>query len=279
MITLGAMNRLIVKSISESRMILEHKEDKTEVYLDLTLPENQREIQGLEVEAFVDKDAADCLQASLLQPQIVMGEIKYLKVVDITNVGVFLDWGLSHDLFLPHKNHRLDVKMGDQVLVMLTINPKGRISATAEIYDELKTYPPYEKGDIVPGIVYSYSEDLQAYFVALEGVYHGMIPVNELIGESISIGDNRSFRIKRIRVDGKADCTPKKKAYQLMDDDAHRILVLLEKEDDFLPLHDKSNPEDIKTMLGMSKASFKRAIGRLYKQGKIEIENDGIRRK
>ncbi len=276
MIELGNINLLDVKSIEEEAIILADKESGDEVELNLLVKENKEGVQGLSVEAFVDRDLEGKLQASLKRPDIVMGEIKHCRVVDITDLGAFLEWGLSHDLFLPHKNHRDEISMGDKPLVMLTVNPKGRISATMEIYKQMEIGAPYQKGELATGTVYSYSEELDAYFIAVDNKYHGMIPKNETIGKDMILGEEMTVRIKRVRVDGKLDCTPRKKAYQEMDDDTRKILALLEERGGRIGLHDKSKPEQIKAALNMSKASFKRAVGRLYKQGLIKLEKDGI---
>lgn len=274
MIELGKMNRMDVKSIGEDEIILVDPENGEEACLDLTVQENSGGVEGLSVEVFVDRDVTGKLQASLKRPDIIMGEIKRCRVVDITDLGAFLEWGLSHDLFLPHKNHRDDVGMGDKPMVMLTVNPKGRISASMEIYGLMETGAPYQKGEIAKGTLYSYSEELDAYFIAVDNKYHGMIPKNETIGKDMVLGEELTVRIKRVRVDGKLDCTPRKKAYQEMDDDARKIMTFLDANGGRIHLHDKSNPEEIKAALNMSKASFKRAVGRLYKQGLVKLEKE-----
>jgi hypothetical protein len=276
MIDLGSMNLMEVKSIEETVIILADQESGEEAELNLLIKENIDGVQGLTVKVFVDRDIEGKLQASLKRPDIVMGEIKHCRVVDITDLGAFLDWGLSHDLFLPHKNHRDEISMGDKPLVMLTVNPKGRISATMEIYKQMQIGAPQQKGELAKGTIYSYSEELESYFIAIDNKYHGMIPKNETIGEDLKLGEEKTVRIKRVRADGKLDCTPKKKAYQNMDDDAKKVMMLLDKEGGKISLHDKSKPDEINAALSMSKASFKRAIGRLYKNGLINLEKDGI---
>ena len=278
MIELGKMNLLEVKSIKDKEIVLYDPDSKEEAILCLEDRENKEGIQGLCARVFVDRDAEGRLKASLKRPDIVIGEIRRLKVVDITDVGVFLDWGLSHDLFLPHKNHRTEIRMDEEPLVMLTVNPKGRISATTEIYKHLQTGAPYQKGDLAKGTIYQFGEDLGAWFIAIDDCYHGMIPRDETIGEDFQLGEVRTVRIKRVRADGKLDCTPRKKAYQSMDEDAERILAYLERKGGFMTLHDKSSPDEIQGELGMSKASFKRALGRLYKNALVTLEKDGVRK-
>lgn len=276
MISLGKMNRLDVASIEEERAMLRDPEDGTEVTLTRTRPENQGDLKALQVDVFVDRDRDGTLQASLKRPRILVGEVRSLRVVDLTDLGAFLDWGLSHDLFLPHRNHRETVHMGDEVLVALMVNPKGRIVATCEIEDALETGSPYRLGDITTGTLYRYSRDLGAWFVAVDGRYHGMIPRDELDGTPFKAGMTLPVRIKRVRPDGKLDCTARKKAYQTMDADAEKILSLLAGSQGRIALHDKSSPDEIRAALGMSKASFKRAVGRLYKNGQIRLVDGGI---
>src|SRR6056297_2487652 len=103
MISLGMMNRLDVATIEEEKAILRDPEDETDVTLDRSKPENRGELPSLRVDVFVDRDREGELKASLKRPAILVGEVRSLRVVDITDLGAYLDWGLSHDLFLPHR--------------------------------------------------------------------------------------------------------------------------------------------------------------------------------
>lgn len=301
MIKLGEMQDLVIDSLSEEMIILspapQADSDKDQidgpidspidaplarpkVFVDPALAENKDKVQGLTlgqaVQVFVDKDKDGVLWGSLSRPHLLMGEIKACRVVDVTDLGIFLDWGLSHDLFLPHKNHRETLGMKDRPLVTLTINPKGRVTATTEIYQTLKTFGPFEMGDIVLGTVYDYSQDLKAYLVALEGGYQAMIPQDEAAHLDLAIPSTHRLRVKRVRVDGKCDVTPRKKAYQERGEDADRLLAYMKEQGGRTDLHDKSQPEAIKKALSMSKAAFKRAAGKLYKEGIIKICKDGM---
>lgn len=141
----------------------------------------------------------------------------------------------------------------------------------------LDTNSPYKYGDWVKGTVYSISDEIGA-LVAVDNKYKGLIPKRECYDE-IKVGDEVNCRVAKVRQDGKLDLAMRDVAYKQIDSDAEVILKKIERYDGFLPLNDKSNPEDIKDRLKMSKAAFKRAIGKLLKEGKIEQTEKGIKLK
>ncbi|MEF9959594.1 MAG: S1-like domain-containing RNA-binding protein [Niameybacter sp.] len=231
---------------------------------------------GTSLSVFVYRDTEDRLIATVQVPKLTLGKVATLKVADITSIGVFLEWGLQKDLFLPFKEQVGKPQKGDEVLVGLYIDKSDRLCATMKVYDILSCESPYKKNQSVNGIVYSVKSDLGA-LVAVEEGYHGLIPTTEMIG-SLHIGDKLNVRVKNIRPDGKLVLSLRKQAFQQMEDDSTKIMNLLEQQGGTLPLGDKSTPQAIKAQLGMSKASFKRAIGRLLKEGAIALTETGIKR-
>jgi predicted RNA-binding protein (virulence factor B family) len=145
-----------------------------------------------------------------------------------------------------------------------------------KIYDALSTDSPYQKDDHVSGVVYGMNENLGA-FIAVDQKYHGMIPIKEL-HQKLYIGDTVNARVIRVRNDGKMDLSLREKAYLQMDADCELVMKTIESYDGVLPFTDKASPAVIERELGLSKNAFKRAVGRLLKQGKIQINPTGIRK-
>lgn len=244
---------------------------------EVLLPKNQLEGGeeiGEEVEVFLYKDSEDRLIATKLRPFIELGEIKKLRVKETTKIGAFLDWGLPKDLFLPFKEQRQKVEAGADIMVMMYVDNSERLSATTYIYDKLSVRTPYQKDDRVRGMVYELNEKIGA-FVAVDGKYSALVPKKELVRE-LSLGEEISARVLLVKEDGKMDLSLRDKFYLEMDGDGEKILKLLREAGGALSYHDKSEAEEIKRVFGMSKASFKRAIGRLFKERKILIKEDGI---
>ena len=233
---------------------------------------------GDEVEVFIYKDSADRLIATTTTPLLMMGQVALLKVADVTKIGAFLDWGLEKDLLLPFKEQTSRVAPGDECLVALYIDKSSRLCATMKIYHYLETGSPYGKEQEVTGRVYEISDNFGA-FVAVDDRYSGLIPKKQLYGDKkIKVGDIITARVTAIKADGKLDLAIRQKAYLQMDEDAEKLLGIIDSFDGVLPFTDKANPEVIRRETGMSKNEFKRAVGRLYKERKIEITEKAIRR-
>ena len=233
--------------------------------------------KGDEIEVFVYKDSEDRMIATTKEPYICLNELAVLKVKETAKIGAFLDWGLDKDLLLPFKEQVGKVEVGKQYLVSLYIDKSKRLCATMKVYEKLSSDSPYKKDDKVQGIVYGRREGIGA-FIAVDQKYHGLVPEKELF-RPLKIGDTIEGRVIRIREDGKIDLSIREKAYMQLEIDAQMIADLLEEEGGFLPFHDKSDKEAIKREFGLSKASFKRAVGHLLKQGKIIMTEDGIQKK
>ncbi len=245
----------------------------------ILLPKNQLTDnlkEGDEVEVFVYKDSEDRMIATREIPYIQVGEIAELQVKEITGIGAFLDMGLKKDLFLPYKEQKYSFETGDKLIVAMYIDKTNRLASTMFLEDHLRVDSEYKVDDMVKGVVYSVSPTIGA-LVAVDNKYRALIQDIQFAGK-IKAGDKTEARVVRVTEDGKLDLSFKKVAYKQMGDDATYILEVMEKEyNGNMPLNDKSKPEEIKSLLKMSKNAFKRAVGRLLKEGKIEILNDGIR--
>ena len=163
----------------------------------------------------------------------------------------------------------MKVKKGDEVLVSLYIDKSDRLCATMKIYELLRQDPPYQKDDHVDGIIYDTSENY-GLFVAVDDCYSALIPKREAFGD-LKAGDRVHARVLRVREDGKMDLAVREKAFVQMEADAQMLLKKMQENDGRLPFTDKTDPEQIKKELGLSKNAFKRAVGRLLKEGKVEI--------
>ena len=258
---------------------IDKKDDKIRDLGDeVLLPKNQVTENmrvGSEIEVFLYKDSEDRMIATRLVPYIKIGEIKKLKVKEVNKIGAFLDWGLPKDLLLPFKEQIYEIKPGDEILVTVYIDLSDRLCATMDLYSRLSLLPPYQKDDMVKGTVYQVHEQFGAY-VAVDNKYSALVPKKELFCE-LKPGDEIEARVLEVKEDGKLDLSLRQKAYVQMDADSALILDKLKQAGGSLPYHDKSSAEEIKEEFNLSKAAFKRAIGRLYKERAIVIEKDGIR--
>ncbi len=273
----GTIKNLMVRETSP-RIILEETETGEKVVLDERKgPFAIR--QGAPLEVFVYRRDQEHWIGSPHRPFLLPGQIGTLEVVGNIRSGTFLDWGLAGDLFLPvseQRDRRGTLKRGHNVLVGVTVTPEqDRVIGTLNIYDLLSTQSPYARNDSVDGIVYELNPDLGA-FVAVNSQFHGMIPQRELY-EKLHIGQAITGRVNRVREDGRLELSLRMEKHEQMDDDSERILKRLIEAGGRLPLHDRSDPEDIRREMQMSKAAFKRALGRLWKNGQVILEDDGIR--
>ena len=232
---------------------------------------------GDELEVFLYRDSSDRLISTTRTPKLCMGQVALLTVVQVGKVGAFLDWGLEKDLLLPFKQQTRKVKTGEQVLAALYIDKSGRLCATMNVYEHLRTDSPYKKDDKVTGRIYEISKNFGA-FVAVDNCYSALIPKREAFGR-LKVGDRVSARVLKVREDGKLDLSVREKAFLQMDADAAMIMKRMEEYGGKLPFNDKADPEVIKQEFGLSKNAFKRAVGRLLKEGHIKISEKNIEMK
>lgn len=232
---------------------------------------------GDKIEVFVYRDSEDRLIATTKHPLITLGKTAVLKVTDTGKLGAFLDWGLEKDLFLPFKQQTVKAYPGEEYIVALYIDKSNRLCATMNVYDYLNTDSPYKKDDKVEGIIYNINDSYGA-FVAVDNKYNGMIYKTELTPE-LNVGDRLTLRVVKVREDGKLELSTRQRAYLQIDADAEKILKVIDEYDGILPFTEKASPEAVKRVFGMSKAAFKRAIGRLLKEDRIIVREKSIVRK
>ena len=277
MILLGEMQELIIVKLVEFGVYLSPSADSAEEKVLLPrkqVPEGSR--AGDRLTVFVYRDTRDRMIATIREPKLLMGQVAELEVVQLGEIGAFLDWGLEKDLFLPYKQQRGRVEQGKQVLVSLYIDKSNRLCATMNVYRNLRNDSPYKAGDQVTGRVYEISDNFGA-FVAVDNRYSGLIPLKELYGE-VEPGRDVNARVTRVLEDGRLNLSVREKAYLQIERDVEKLLRLFDSYEGVLPFNDRSAPEVIAHETGMSKNEFKRAVGKLLKEGKIQIGDKSIRR-
>ena len=251
----------------------EHSKDK------VLLPKKEAETIkcGDKVSVFLYLDSSDRLIATRREPMLTIGSTAVLKVKDVTKIGAFLDWGLEKDLLLPFREQTGKVYPGDECLVALYLDKSSRLCATMRVYPYLKKNSPYQVNDQVHGRVYELSSNFGA-FVAVDDQYSALIPKRESGVQGIRVGDRVQARVSGVKEDGKLDLSIREKAYLQIDEDAENVLGIIEEFDGVLPFDDKARPETIQREFGLSKNAFKRAVGRLLKEGRIAIADGKIRK-
>lgn len=274
MFKLGEFQELRIVKNTDHGVYLAEIDDTSEKVL---LPKNQVEQHfklGDIIKVFIYKDSMDRLIATTSTPLIELGKIALLRVTQVNSIGAFLDMGLAKELLLPFKEQSSNLRVGDKVLVSMYIDKSERLCATTKIYDTLRTDSPYQKNDQVSALVISHNPKFGT-FVAVDEIYNGLIPTNEC--QTIPrIGETIQARVIEVREDGKLNLSTRKEINQQIDLDSQLILDKLNNANGYLPYNDKSLPDDIKKEFNLSKNSFKKAIGRLYKNRSIDIKDDGI---
>lgn len=258
-------------------------EDPDELLNSMTLPREEVEALteerayelGDTVEAYCYLARDNKLKVTTKPPLVENGEIGILECVEANNNGAFLHLGYDKDVLLPFNEQYQDVKIGDQVMVGIYTDKTGRLCATQRLKKFLRSDTPYNEGDAISGIIYDVKYDMGA-FVAVDKKYFGMILSNELM-PNMKPGYELTGRVTKVREDGKVNITVNKRVDLQMDEDSVKIYELLQDNDGFLPYNDKSNSDTIRRVFMMSKKAFKRSIGRLYKEKKIAIVENGIK--
>ncbi len=276
MIEIGEKQKLKVVEKADIGLFLADLEDSSEKLL---LPKRQvpdDAVVGDILDVFVYKDSEDRPIATMEKPKLMMNEFGVLEVIEVTEIGAFLDWGLPKDLFLPFKEQTEEVEEGKKYLVGVYLDKSERLCATMKVSSFLQVDSPYKENDKVTGTIYSMNEEIGA-FVAVDNKFEGLIPQKEM-DSTLTVGDKVEARVTAVKADGKLDLSIKKKAYKQIKDDTAIILELIDENDGELKLNDKSSPDDIRDQTNMSKNAFKRAVGSLLKAKQIEFTDAGIKK-
>ena len=274
MIQIGDYNKLTILRDTEPGLFLGDDEDQ-EVLLPNRYVPDEFEIDDT-IEVFVYFDNEERLVAVTDQPYIKKGEFALLRCNSVSQIGAFLDWGLVKELFCPFREQAFPMKAGGWYLVYCYLDEKSErlvaSSKTNRFLDNKElTVQAFDEVDLIV----SHPSDL-GMNVIINKTHLGLI-FNQDLYKDISVGDKLKGIVKKVRPGNKIDITLEKIGYRNIEPNAKSILELLENnEKGYLNLTDKSSPEVIKSTVQMSKKSFKKAVGTLYKQRRIRIEHDGI---
>ncbi|PHZ58792.1 GntR family transcriptional regulator [Photobacterium leiognathi] len=275
MIRIGQYNTLEVVKLVDFGVFLDGGED----FGNILLPKNSvpagTEL-GDKLNVFIYFDSNDEIIATTDEPYAKVGDFAKLRVVGVTNIGAFVDWGLSKDLLIPFSEQRRRLEEGQEVVIhVYTDKASGRIVGTTKFNRFLdKTPATYKVGEEVKVIIAEITD--LGYKAVVNGNHWGLLFKTESFGK-LFIGKELKAYIKEIRPDGKINLSLQKKGKERVDDLADKILTSLERKGGFIPVSDKSSPDEIFQVFRTSKATFKKTIGGLYKKGLIVIEREGIR--
>lgn len=238
------------------------------------IPENTQIGDFLEV--FIYRDSEDRLIATTHKPLATADSFACLRVTDTTSYGVFLDWGLEKDLFMPFSEQNKKLVAGRSYLVWIYVDEKtDRVICSARLDKFLSKELPQEleEGQEVDLLIWEFTE--LGIKAVINSTYSGVIYHNDVFSP-LHVGDQLKGYIKKIREDGKIDISLRKKGYAEIIDAKDELLDILIKNKGFLPLIDNSSPQEIYEKVNMSKKTFKKAVGGLLKQGLIRLTPDGI---
>ena len=273
MIKVGEYNKLEVLRLTGTGAFLEDGKDGLLLPIRF-VPEGLK--IGDELEVFIYHDSEGRLITTTLRPFAIVGEMAFMKVISTTPHGAFLDWGLMKDLFVPRSKQVQPMEVDEERLVKLYIDDQtGRVAATEYIEQELSNEDhELTVHQIVELMIFRKTE--LGYAVVINGRHLGLLYFNQVF-QRIAIGDKLEGYIKTIRPDTKIDVALGKPGYRKVEDEAEKILRLLQENEGFLPYHDKSTPLDIYAFFGMSKKTFKMTVGKLFKERKIELTKEGMK--
>ncbi|HBC73756.1 MAG: GntR family transcriptional regulator [Candidatus Wallbacteria bacterium GWC2_49_35] len=273
MLKIGDYNTLKVSHKTDFGFYLDSRDGYNILLPNKYVPSGLKE--GDEIEVFVYTDSEDRPIATTQKPLARAGEFACLMVRDVNDTGVFLDWGLEKNLLLPYSEAPRDLKPGHKCVVYVSLDKASkRIFASAKFDKHIeKKEIALSEGQAVKLMVARFTPN--GVLAIIDDKYAGIIYESEIF-EKINIGDKLSGFVKKVRPDNKIDLTIRKGARDEVEAAKNKIMAKLLEKDGFLKLNDKSSPDLIKQRLQMSKLTFKKAIGGLYKDRKILIGPEGI---
>ena len=273
MIKIGEHNTLEILRETDPGLYLGDNQENVVLLPHRYKPENFNIGDMLEVFVYLDYDERPV--ATTLTPHVLLNDFGYLHCSDVNEFGAFMDWGVQKQLFVPFKEQARPMKVGNWYIVYMYMDMQtNRLVGSSKTNKYLNNDSVTLKKFDQVSIMVTHITDLGAN-VIINGTHKGLIFINDIF-EDIRTGDTMKAYIKRVREDNKIDVVLQSPGYRSIEPNANFILEELKAAGGFMSLHDKSDPQDIKNELGMSKKSFKKAIGTLYKDKQIQIEQDGI---
>lgn len=274
MVEVGKVNKLEVSRMSDFGLLfdgLEHGE--------ILMPKRfvkKEWMPGDKVDVFVYLDSEDRLTATTERPTVQVGGFALLRVTDATPIGAFLDWGMPKDLFVPFREQRMKMRQGESYLIYVYYdNASGRIVGSSKLDKYLTSSKRFYKSDEQVDLMVWQKSDL-GYKCIINNERWGMIFFNDVF-QSLRRGQKLKGFIKKVRPDGRIDLCLHKPGYEKVTGLAEVILKYLKEQKGFMPITSKTPPEQINALFGVSKKTYKNAIGALYKKRLITVEDDGVR--
>ncbi len=274
MLKLGEYNMLEVVRERDQGIYLCDDEGNEVLLPNKYVPE-QFQIRDV-LKVFVYLDSSERIVSTTLEPYATVKSFAYLKCTSNSEIGAFLDWGLEKDLFVPFKEQASKMRVGSWYLVYVYLDEEtNRLVASSKtnafLDNTLVLLSPYDEVDLIAS-----HPSPQGWNMIVNQKHLGLVYADEIF-QKITAGDRLKGFVKKVRPDGKIDLTLQRHGYRVIEPNAQQIINELKASGGFIDLNDKSDPEDIKEVFQLSKKSFKKAIGALYKARKITIEKDGIR--
>jgi predicted RNA-binding protein (virulence factor B family) len=273
MAEIGRINKLTVTRTRDYGAHLDGGESGDILLPKRYVPKNCKPGDTVEVFIYVNKEGR--LRASAQKPYATVGQFAKLRVAANTPSGAFLDWGLQKDLLVPKREQLTRMEQGKSYFVYVFLDEKNRIAASARLDKFLGQEPPeYNEGEEVDLIIFDKTD--MGYKAVVNSTHWGMIYKNEVF-QTLSMGQELKGYIKKIREDHKIDLLLQKTGYQRVDDISRAVLKTIKDQGGRIAVTDKSPTEEIYALFGISKKTFKKAIGALYKKRIITMDTNGIR--
>lgn len=229
------------------------------------------------IDVFLYTDSEDRVIATTLRPDAQVGQFAYLRATSVNHIGAFLEWGLPKDLLVPFREQNKPMQAGRSYVVYIYHDERSnRLAASAKIDKFLSTKRAELVTDEAVDLIVCHKTDLGVMCI-VNNSHWGMLFHNEIF-QRISYGQSLKGFVKRVRTDGKIDVTLQKSGLERVNSSVETVLAKLNEYNGVLPLSDKSPPEKIYALLGMSKKTFKEAIGKLYKRSIVSLDKDAVRR-
>ncbi|MBT8261265.1 MAG: GntR family transcriptional regulator [Bacteroidia bacterium] len=273
MLQLGQNQQLTILRETDPGLYLGSPEGD-EVLLPHKYKPEQFEI-GDPIDVFVYLDHEERPVATTLEPYVKLNEFGFLQCSDVNKFGAFMDWGLEKQLFVPFKEQARPMKIGNWYIVYLYLDDQtNRLTGSSKtnkfLNNDQVTVSKFDEVDIL--VTHITEKGANAI---VNGIHKGLIYIEDIF-EDIRTGDRLKAYVRKVRQDNKIDIVLQTPGYKSIEPNANYILDELKAAGGFMPLHDKTDPEVIKNELGISKKSFKKAIGSLFKDKQIRIKEDGI---
>lgn len=274
MIELGRKNNLEILRDTSVGLFLGDEEGSDVLLPNKYVPEGYEIGQKIEVFCYLDYDERPV--ATTLEPYIMIGEFRLLQVAEINEYGAFMQWGLEKHLLVPFREQRDKMKEGQWYVVHCYLDSRsGRLVASNKLDKFLSNDSLQLREWDEVDLVVTRQTDL-GWEVIVNEKHKGLVYFNEVF-KTINIGDVIPGCIKTIRKDNKIDISLQPLGSRVLEPAANKIYNVIKEKGGFLGLHDKSNPDEIRDIMQMSKKTFKKGLGTLYKARKIKMESDGIR--